>query len=147
MLVHFVTDEPTKIPAIRAILEPQYNVAPQLLGVGDTKITSNGVLMVDADLRKAVLPYCKIICCDREPSEPKHVSARICHQASRRPSDFLGRQCDQSANKGQVWTVDFYFVAGARRGIVMIDHIDWFPLAPPEGRDKRLVPIGMAYSN
>jgi putative nucleotidyltransferase with HDIG domain len=54
MLVHFVTDEPTKIPAIRAILEPQYNVAPQLLGVGDTKITSNGVLMVDADLRKAV---------------------------------------------------------------------------------------------
>jgi putative nucleotidyltransferase with HDIG domain len=53
MLVHFVTDEPTKIPAIRAMLEPQHDVAPQLLGVGDTPIISNGVLMVDADLRKA----------------------------------------------------------------------------------------------
>jgi HD-GYP domain-containing protein (c-di-GMP phosphodiesterase class II) len=53
MLVHFVTDEPTKIPAIRAMLEPQHDVASQLLGVGDTPIISNGVLMVDADLRKA----------------------------------------------------------------------------------------------
>ena len=48
MLVHFVTDEPTKIPAIRAILEPRYHVVPQLLGGGDTEISSNGVLMVDA---------------------------------------------------------------------------------------------------
>jgi len=32
MLVHFVTDEPTKIPAIRAMLEPRYHVVPQLLG-------------------------------------------------------------------------------------------------------------------
>jgi putative nucleotidyltransferase with HDIG domain len=54
MLVHFVTDEPTKIPAIRAMLEPRYDVVPQLLGGGDTKISSNGLLMVDADLRKAV---------------------------------------------------------------------------------------------
>jgi putative nucleotidyltransferase with HDIG domain len=53
MLVHFVTDEPAKIPAIRAMLEPQYDVAPQLLGTGSAKISSNGVLMVDADLRKA----------------------------------------------------------------------------------------------
>ena len=53
MLVHFVTDEPTKIPAIRAILEPEHDVESQLLGVGTTKISSNGVLMVDADLRKA----------------------------------------------------------------------------------------------
>src|SRR6185436_5905765 len=39
--------------AIRAILGPQYDVAPQLLGAGSTPVISNGVLMVDADLRKA----------------------------------------------------------------------------------------------
>jgi putative nucleotidyltransferase with HDIG domain len=54
MLVHFITDEPGKIPAIRAMLEPQYDVRTQLLGAGDTQIISNGVLTVDADLRKAV---------------------------------------------------------------------------------------------
>jgi putative nucleotidyltransferase with HDIG domain len=54
MLVHFVTDEPTKIPAIRAMLEPRYRVVPQLLGGGDTQISSNCVLVVDADLRKMV---------------------------------------------------------------------------------------------
>jgi len=54
MLVHFVTDEPGKIPAIRAMLEPRYDVAPQLLGRGEMQVTANGVLMVDADLRKAV---------------------------------------------------------------------------------------------
>jgi putative nucleotidyltransferase with HDIG domain len=53
MLVHFVTDEATKIPAVRAMLEPQHCVQPQLLGAGNTKISSDGVLMVDADLRKA----------------------------------------------------------------------------------------------
>jgi len=52
MLVHFVTDDPTKIPAVRAMLEPRYHVAPQLLGSGDTQIDSSGVIMVDADLRK-----------------------------------------------------------------------------------------------
>ena len=54
MLVHFVTDEPAKIPAIRAMLEPEHDVAPQLLGAGNAGISSDGVLMVDADLRKAV---------------------------------------------------------------------------------------------
>jgi putative nucleotidyltransferase with HDIG domain len=54
MLVHFVTDEPGKIPAIRAMLEPRYHVAPRLLGSGDTQINTDGVLMVDADLREAV---------------------------------------------------------------------------------------------
>ena len=54
MLVHFVTDEPTKIPAIRAILEPRYLIVPQLLGGGETQIGSSGVVMVDADLRKMV---------------------------------------------------------------------------------------------
>src|SRR5580692_4105222 len=52
MLVHFVTDEPSKIPAIRAMLEPRYDVAPRLLGAGEMQI-SDGVLMVDADLRVA----------------------------------------------------------------------------------------------
>jgi hypothetical protein len=54
MLVHFVTDEPTKIPAVRAMLEPRYLVVPRLLGGGDTQISSSGVLMVDADLRQVV---------------------------------------------------------------------------------------------
>ena len=54
MLVHFVTDEPAKIPAIRAMLEPRYHVVPQLLGGGDTQICLNSVLMVDADLRQSV---------------------------------------------------------------------------------------------
>jgi putative nucleotidyltransferase with HDIG domain len=52
MLVHFVTDEPGKIPAIRAMLEPRYRVAPRLLGADGTQI-ADGVLMVDADLREA----------------------------------------------------------------------------------------------
>jgi putative nucleotidyltransferase with HDIG domain len=54
MLVHFVTDEPTKIPAVRAMLEPRYSVVSYLLGAVDTQIGSDGVLLVDADLRRAV---------------------------------------------------------------------------------------------
>jgi putative nucleotidyltransferase with HDIG domain len=53
MLVHFVTDEPSKIPAVRAMLEPRYRVVSRLLGGGDVQTGSNGVLMVDADLRMA----------------------------------------------------------------------------------------------
>jgi putative nucleotidyltransferase with HDIG domain len=52
MLVHFVTDEPSKIQAVRAFLEPEYIVAPRLLGSGATPVITNGVLMVDADLRE-----------------------------------------------------------------------------------------------
>jgi putative nucleotidyltransferase with HDIG domain len=52
MLVNFVTDEPGKIPAIRAILEPQFHIVPQVLQGDDPKIGANGMLMVDADLRK-----------------------------------------------------------------------------------------------
>lgn len=52
MLVHFVTDEPTKIPAIRAILGPEHEVDARLLGAGETPVIANGVLMIDADLRK-----------------------------------------------------------------------------------------------
>jgi hypothetical protein len=54
MLVHFVAEEPAKIPTIRAMLEPQYHVVPQLGGGGDTQINPNSVLMVDADLRRMV---------------------------------------------------------------------------------------------
>jgi putative nucleotidyltransferase with HDIG domain len=54
MLVQFVTDEFSKIPAVRAMLEPRYRVAPQLLGGSETQFSSYGVLMVDVDLRKAV---------------------------------------------------------------------------------------------
>ena len=53
MLVHFVTDEPSKIAAVRAMLEPRFDVIPQVLG-GETQISTNGVLMVDADLRQMV---------------------------------------------------------------------------------------------
>ena len=35
------------------MLGPQHDVEPQVLGVGGTPIISNGVLMIDADLRKA----------------------------------------------------------------------------------------------
>ena len=35
------------------MLEPEHNVEPQLLGGGNGSISANGVLMVDADLRKA----------------------------------------------------------------------------------------------
>jgi putative nucleotidyltransferase with HDIG domain len=53
MLVHFVTDAPNKIPAIRAMLEPQHAVESRVLGTADQQALSNGVLLVDADLRKA----------------------------------------------------------------------------------------------
>ena len=53
MRVHFVTDEPNKIPVIRAMLEPRYHVVSQLLGDGETQAGADGALLVDADLRKA----------------------------------------------------------------------------------------------
>ena len=52
MLVYFVTDEPTKLPAIRAMLEPQHAVVPWVLGGDGTGLRSHGVLMVDIDLRQ-----------------------------------------------------------------------------------------------
>lgn len=54
MLVHFVAEEPAKIPTIRAMLEPQYHVVPQFRGDGDTQINPNSVLIVDVDLRRMV---------------------------------------------------------------------------------------------
>ncbi len=52
MLVNFVTDEPGKIPAIRAMLEPRFRVVPQVLQNDAPQIGASGMLMVDADLRK-----------------------------------------------------------------------------------------------
>jgi len=46
MLIHFVTDEPAKIPAIRTILEPRYRVVSQLLGADETLTGENGALLV-----------------------------------------------------------------------------------------------------
>ena len=50
MLVCYLTDEPSKIPAIRAVLEPHHRLVPRLLG-DMAPFSSDGVLMVDADLR------------------------------------------------------------------------------------------------
>ena len=54
MLVYFVTDEPSKLPAIRAMLEPQFHVVPRLLGDSAAQASLHGVLMVDVDLRQMV---------------------------------------------------------------------------------------------
>src|SRR5579864_8565851 len=51
MLVCYLTDEPGKIPAIRAALEPRYPVVPRVLGQ-EPIFAPSGVLMVDADLRE-----------------------------------------------------------------------------------------------
>jgi putative nucleotidyltransferase with HDIG domain len=52
MLVYFVTDEPSKLPAIRAMFEPQHAVVPWVLDSGGTGVRAHGVLMVDVDLRQ-----------------------------------------------------------------------------------------------
>jgi putative nucleotidyltransferase with HDIG domain len=73
MLVHFVTDAPNKIPAIRAMLEPQHAVQPHVLGAATGQALSNGVLVVDADLRQAVpVEHLKTVMRDVE-----HVSEKL----------------------------------------------------------------------
>jgi putative nucleotidyltransferase with HDIG domain len=52
MHVHFLTDEPNKIPKMRALLEPQHHVDPTIVGSNDICVRHDGVVMVDADLRK-----------------------------------------------------------------------------------------------
>src|ERR1700733_15153169 len=49
MLVCYLTDEPSKIPAIRALLGPDHHVVPGVLGE-KLPFGSDGVLMIDADL-------------------------------------------------------------------------------------------------
>jgi putative nucleotidyltransferase with HDIG domain len=53
MLVCYLTDEPAKIPAVRATLEPRYQIVPRILGQ-EPVFAPNGVLMVDADLRESL---------------------------------------------------------------------------------------------
>jgi putative nucleotidyltransferase with HDIG domain len=81
MLVHFLTDEPTKIPAIRAILGPEHDIAPQVLGTVSTSAISDGVLMIDADLRKpAPVEQLKIVLGDlRDVSEKLFVVQKHLH--------------------------------------------------------------------
>jgi putative nucleotidyltransferase with HDIG domain len=50
MLVCYLTDEPSKIPAIRALLGPDHYVVPGVLGE-KLPFGPDGVLMIDADLR------------------------------------------------------------------------------------------------
>lgn len=52
MLVCYLTDEPGKIPAVRAALEPRYRIIARVLGQ-ESVFAPSGVLMVDADLRQA----------------------------------------------------------------------------------------------
>jgi putative nucleotidyltransferase with HDIG domain len=52
MLVCYLTDEPGKIPAIRAALEPRYQIIAHVLGQ-EPVFAPSGILMVDADLRQA----------------------------------------------------------------------------------------------
>ncbi len=81
MLVHFLTDEPTKIPAIRAILGPEHDVAPQVLGTVSTSDISDGVVMIDADLRKpAPVEQLKVVLGDlRDVSEKLFVVQKHLH--------------------------------------------------------------------
>jgi HD-GYP domain-containing protein (c-di-GMP phosphodiesterase class II) len=53
MLVHFITDEPNKLPAVRAMLDPRHELAARVLGSCDAKLGTHGVFVVDVDLRQA----------------------------------------------------------------------------------------------
>jgi putative nucleotidyltransferase with HDIG domain len=52
MHVHFLTDEPNKIPKVRALLEPEHHVEPTILGRDALQAVPEAILMVDADLRR-----------------------------------------------------------------------------------------------
>src|SRR6185436_12410556 len=57
------------------------------------------------------LPYCEIIGRDREPSESKHVSARIGHSACQRPSDLIDLLCSlRRTRKGFAAVVVFHII-------------------------------------
>lgn len=53
MLVHFITDEPNKLPAVRAVLDPRHELVARVLGGCDAQLGSHGVFVVDVDLRQA----------------------------------------------------------------------------------------------
>ncbi len=52
MHVHYLTDEPNKIPTMRALLEPEHHVEPTIIGGDGVRAVPEAVLMVDADLRR-----------------------------------------------------------------------------------------------
>lgn len=53
MLVHFITDEPNKLPAIRAMLDPRHELVARVLGGDDAQGGTHGIFVVDVDLRQA----------------------------------------------------------------------------------------------
>lgn len=55
MLVHFITDNPSKIPAIQAMLEPRYGVIPWRLDQAKTEVEWSGALVVEVDLRNSAI--------------------------------------------------------------------------------------------
>jgi putative nucleotidyltransferase with HDIG domain len=52
MYVHFLTDEPNKIPRMKMLLEPEHRIEPTLLGIDGIRVRPDGIVVVDADLRR-----------------------------------------------------------------------------------------------
>jgi putative nucleotidyltransferase with HDIG domain len=109
MLIHFVTDEPNKIPAVRAMLEPQYTVESHLLGTAASQALSNGVLLVDADLRQAVPVAClKTMLRDLQGVSEKlfvvqsHLRDMIAQAFALGATDVISRQREVIAKLAQV---------------------------------------------
>lgn len=109
MLIHFVTDEPNKIPAVRAMLEPQHTVESHLLGAAAEQALSNGVLVVDADLRQAVpVAYLKTILRDLQGVSEKlfvvqsHLRDMIAQAFALGATDVVSRQREVVAKLARV---------------------------------------------
>jgi putative nucleotidyltransferase with HDIG domain len=109
MLIHFVTDEPNKIPAIRAMLEPEHTVESHLLGTAAEQALSNGVLVVDADLRKAVpVAYLKSMLRDLQGVSEKlfvvqsHLRDMIAQAFALGATDVISRQREITAKLARV---------------------------------------------
>jgi putative nucleotidyltransferase with HDIG domain len=109
MLIHYVTDEPNKIPAIRAMLEPQHVVESHLLGTAAEQALSNGVLVVDADLRKAVpVAYLKTLLRDLRGVSEKlfvvqsHLRDMIAQAFALGATDVISRQREIVAKLARV---------------------------------------------
>jgi putative nucleotidyltransferase with HDIG domain len=109
MLIHFVTDEPNKIPAVRAMLEPQHVVESHLLGAPAGHALSSGVLLVDADLRKAVpVAYLKTMLGDLQGISEKlfvvqsHLRDMIAQAFALGATDVISRQREVIAKLSRV---------------------------------------------
>lgn len=109
MLIHFVTDEPNKIPAVRAMLEPQHIVESHLLGASGGQALSSGVLLVDADLRQAVpVAYLKTMLRDLQGVSEKlfvvqsHLRDMIAQAFALGATDVVSRQKEVIAKLSRV---------------------------------------------